>query len=139
LSVDIFYDGVSFRYKGWRKIRNLLEQIIAEGNMIPGDVSIILTSDNTLRKINVEFLEHDYFTDVITFNYNSGNLVNGEIYISIDTVRDNAKNYKVSLRNELTRVIIHGILHLTGYDDKSGEDRTMMRSREDYWLEQAGG
>jgi probable rRNA maturation factor len=139
LSVGIFYDGISFRYKGWRKIRTLLERIIADGKMIPGDVSIILTRDEKLRQINVEFLEHDYFTDVITFNYNSGDLVNGEIYISIDTVKGNAGNYKVSLVNELTRVMIHGILHLTGYDDKTEEGRRMMRSREDYWLDQAGG
>jgi probable rRNA maturation factor len=139
LSFGIFYDGISFRYKGWRKIRTLLERIITDGNLIPGDVSIILTGDERLRQINTEFLEHDYFTDVITFNYNSGDLVNGEIYISIDTVRDNARNYKVSLKNELTRVMIHGILHLTGYDDKSEEGRRTMRSMEDYWLEQAGG
>jgi probable rRNA maturation factor len=139
LSVGIYYDGISFRYKGWTKIRTLLEQVISDGNMIPGDVSIVLTSDEKLRQINVEFLEHDYFTDVITFDYNAGDLVNGEIYISIDTVRQNARNYKVSLKNELTRVMIHGILHLTGYDDKSEEGRTKMRNREDYWLEKAGG
>jgi probable rRNA maturation factor len=139
LSIGIFYDRVSFRYRGWKKIRTLLERVIADGNMIPGEISIILTSDERLRQINVEFLEHDYFTDVITFDYNSGDLVNGEVYISIDTVRENAKNYKVSLSNELTRVIIHGILHLTGYDDKTEEGRRLMRSREDHWLEQAGG
>jgi rRNA maturation RNase YbeY len=135
LSIRIFYDEVSYRYKGWLKLKGLLKQIITNSENRPGELSIILTGDTTLKGINVQFLEHDYFTDVITFNYNEDNIINGEIYISIDTVRNNAQNYDVSLYNELTRVIIHGVLHLTGYNDKSEEERKLMRDQEDRWLE----
>jgi rRNA maturation RNase YbeY len=135
LSIRIFYDEVSYRYKGWLKLKGLLKQIITNSENRPGELSIILTGDTTLKGINVQFLEHDYYTDVITFNYNEDNIINGEIYISIDTVRNNAQNYDVSLYNEVTRVIIHGVLHLTGYNDKSEEERKLMRDQEDRWIE----
>jgi rRNA maturation RNase YbeY len=88
-----------------------------------------------LRKINVSFLEHDYNTDVITFNYNSGKKLNGEVYISIDTVRVNSANYNVSLEQEVMRVMFHGILHLIGYDDKTGPQKREIRMMEDKWLD----
>ncbi len=102
--------------------------------MKPGNLSVIITDDVTVRNINIEFLEHDYYTDVITFNYNSEELISGEIYISIDTVRENASNYRISLNDEMSRVIIHGVLHLTGFDDKTETDKARMRKAEDYWL-----
>jgi rRNA maturation RNase YbeY len=134
LSIKIFYDDISFRYRGWRKFEQLLQELIRKENRQTGDLSIILTTDVNLRKINVEFLEHDYYTDVITFNYNEGDVINGEIYISIDTVKENSVNYNISFKNELTRVMIHGVLHLTGYNDKSDEEKLVMRNMEDFWL-----
>lgn len=112
----------------------LIERIIEEEKLIAGEISFIVTSDENLRSINVEFLEHDYFTDVITFNYNQGKRVSGEIYLSLDTVRGNASNFNVSLHKEMSRVMIHGVLHLTGYDDKTVSEKELMRSKEDYWL-----
>lgn len=135
MNIRIYYDNTGFRYKGWKNLEKILNKVIAKEGKISGDLNVIITNDENLKKINVQFLEHDYYTDVITFNYNSGNVVNGEIYVSLDTIKVNAKNYDVTLMNELTRVIIHGVLHLVGYNDKTAKEKEVMRSMEDYWLE----
>jgi len=134
LSIRIFYDNISFRIKGWRILKKVIEKVIRKENMISGDLNFIITDDITVRKINIQFLEHDYNTDVITFNYNEDDIINGEVYISLDSVKLNSSNYNVSLDEELNRVIIHGVLHLVGYDDKSKENKVVMREQEDLWL-----
>ncbi len=134
MSIRIFYDELVFRLKRSGKAKKLVSDIITKENRIAGDLSFIITNDERLKEINIEFLEHDYYTDVITFSYNEKDVINGEIYISLDRVKENALNYKVSLEAELLRVLIHGVLHLVGYDDNNEEKRSEMRRMEDYWL-----
>jgi probable rRNA maturation factor len=135
LSIRIFYDETNFRLKGSRKALKLIEKILGKERKIPGEINFVITKDQYLRKINVQFLKHDYHTDVITFDYCEGKIINGEVYIGLETVKNNATNYKVSLRMEVLRVMIHGILHLAGYDDKTEKQKKAMKRMEDLWLD----
>jgi probable rRNA maturation factor len=132
--IRVFYDDTDFRIKSWRRIRKLIEKVIAEEGKISGDLNFILTNDKTLKEINIEFLKHNYYTDVICFDCGEINIISGEIYISLDTVKINARNYKISYNTEIIRVMIHGVLHLCGYDDNEKRKKDEMRGREDYWL-----
>jgi rRNA maturation RNase YbeY len=135
LNIRIYYDNVKYRLRGVKRVIRLTEKVIRKEKGLSGDLNFILTTDNKLLKINKEFLKHNYFTDVIAFNYDSGKRFKGEVYISIETVHRNAHNYKVSLRNELMRVMIHGTLHICGYEDNSENEKLLMKEREDYWIE----
>lgn len=139
MSIRIFYDSTKYRFKGWRKARKLLDRVIRNSNMNSGDLSIIITTDENLKNINIEFLNHYYYTDVITFNYSKEKQLNGEIYISRERVKENANNYNVSLNDEMLRVMIHGVLHLTGYDDKTNDQKRVMRAMEEIWLAEREG
>lgn len=134
MSVRIFYDNVNFRFKDWRKFKKVLNEVITNENRISGDLNFIVTNDKNLKKMNIEFLKHTYLTDVIAFGYCNEEIIKGEIYISIDTVKRNANNYKVSLKQEVIRVMIHGVLHLCGYKDKRKEEREEMKKKEDKWI-----
>ena len=108
-----------------------IQKIIGSEGKSYGDICFVFCDDEYLLKLNLEHLQHDTYTDIITFDYCVGNELNGDIFISIERVLDNAKQFNVSFSNELSRVMAHGILHLCGYIDKSDADTELMRSKEE--------
>jgi rRNA maturation RNase YbeY len=99
-----------------------------------GEICIVFCDDEYLKKINVKHLNHDYYTDIITFDYSKDNEISGDLFISIDRVKENAKTNNVEFMNELCRVIIHGVLHLCGFNDKTTEEKTEIRQKENFFL-----
>ena len=99
-----------------------------------GDIAIVFCSDRYILDVNIKYLQHDYFTDIITFDYCEGNFLSGDLFISVDSVRENAEFFNTEFPDELNRVIVHGILHLVGYDDHTDEEKKLMREKEDYYL-----
>lgn len=137
MSIIVFYDSIKYRLKESRKIIKIIEKVILKESKIPGGLYFIITNDKKLLRINREFLKRNSLTDVIAFDYSEGKNVKGEIYISKETVKRNAYNYKVSLGDEMLRVMIHGTLHICGYNDKSKEEKSIMRKKEDEWIERS--
>jgi probable rRNA maturation factor len=135
LTIKIFYDNTTLRLREWKKVRGIIQKVISNEDKISGDLNFIITNDDNIRDINIKFLEHDYYTDIIAFDYSEGGVITGDIYISIDTIKINANNYNVSLKDEIIRVMVHGILHLCGYDDKTDCEREKMRLLENKWLD----
>jgi rRNA maturation RNase YbeY len=123
-----------FKLENETKISEWISKAINSENCKEGELNYIFCSDDYLHKINVDFLNHDTLTDIISFDYSVGKELHGDIYISVERVEDNAKDFDVSYEDELARVMIHGILHYCGYKDKSEEDAKLMRSKEDYYL-----
>jgi len=107
---------------------------IENENKISGDICFIFCNDSYLLNVNQKYLDHDFFTDVITFDYSVSNIVSGDIFISVDRVEENSKQYRVSFDYEMRRIMVHGVLHLVGYTDKSEEDKIIMTSKEDEYL-----
>ena len=103
-----------------------------------GDVNIIFCSDKYILDVNLRYLHHDYYTDIITFDYCEGKKPSGDLFISIDTVRENALEYGVEFDDELHRVMVHGLLHLIGYDDHTPEEEKIIHEKEDYYLKLRG-
>jgi probable rRNA maturation factor len=101
-----------------------------------GDITIVFCNDDYLLKVNRSYLNHDYYTDIITFDYSENKTISGDLFISLDRVKENAGIYQVSFHHELARVVFHGILHLCGYNDKYTEDIKLMREKEDLFLKQ---
>ncbi len=133
--INFFTEDISYRLRDIRKIKNWILKCIQEEGGELESINFILTSDEFLHKINLEYLQHDTYTDIITFDYNEGIMpIVSDIYISIDRCRDNAKTYGKGFKNEVHRVIIHGVLHLLGYKDKSKAEKAEMTSKEDYYL-----
>lgn len=131
---------ISFNYETEFQLHNedkhiqwILESIENE-NCSLGTVNYIFCDDNYLLKLNQDYLDHDTLTDIISFDYSVGKELHGDIFISIERVLDNAKDFGVNENDEIDRVMIHGILHYCGYKDKSEDERLIMRSKEDFYL-----
>jgi rRNA maturation RNase YbeY len=120
-----------------KKIKDLIKSILKYENKKLGEINIILQSDKEELSINKKFLKHNYYTDVIAFKYNRKSIVSGDIFISVDNVKRNAKKYNEEMKKELLRVIIHGILHLIGYDDKEKREKEIMSEKEEFYLNTA--
>jgi len=134
LKVKFHYDIEKFRLRDSKLIKRIISRIVSDGGMRGGLADVIFTSDEKVYEINKEFLGHDYYTDIITFDYNSGKTVNGEIYISAERVRLNAEKFGVKYDSEMRRVIFHGLLHLCGYDDSTTEEKKKMAEMEEMYL-----
>ena len=136
IMVSYFFEDTNFKFNR-RRLTSQWLKFTAESEIKRiGQVNIIFCSDNYILDINQKYLQHDYFTDIITFDYCEGKTLSGDLFISVDTVRENAIFYGTEFDDELNRVIVHGLLHLVGYDDHSEEDQKTMRSKEDYYLAQ---
>jgi len=108
-----------------------IKQVVAQLKKQAGDITYIFCSDAEILRINQFYLKHDYYTDIITFDYSEGDKISGDLFISIETVKTNSEKFKTGFDEELRRVMIHGILHLCGYEDKTPEKKKIMREKED--------
>jgi rRNA maturation RNase YbeY len=133
--IYFFKEQVNFRIIMKKKIYHIINKIIKIENSILHTLSIIFTSDKFLIKINKKYLFHNYYTDVLTFNYAiNNNIIYGDIFISIDRIKINCIIFNTTFINELVRVIIHGLLHLLGYNDSNNTERNIMRKKENFYL-----
>lgn len=115
-------------------LKNCLKDLILREKKITGDISIVLTTDEYVLKVNQDFLQHDYYTDIITFDYCEGNVVSGDLVISLDRIMENSQIQLTSIKEELCRVVYHGVLHLCGYGDKTEKEIIEMRAKEAFYL-----
>lgn len=134
MSIQYCVEDVSSPKIQKRKITNWIKDTIVSEGKITGDISFIFCSDDYLLEVNKQYLDHDYYTDIITFDYVADNVISGDIFISVDRVKENASEFKIEFLDELSRIIIHGVLHLLGYKDKSKKDKALMTQKEDFYL-----
>lgn len=121
-----------------RELKSFVKELISLEGFQLGDISLVFCSDEKLLSINKEYLDHDYYTDIITFDYCVLPKISGDLMISVDRIEDNAISNKVSFLLEFHRVVFHGVLHLCGYKDKSKKDISVMRSKENFYLNHFG-
>lgn len=126
-----FYSENSFKLQNPEKYSLWIENVISSEEKKLEEISYIFCNDDYLLNLNEEYLNHDTYTDIITFDYSIGRILQGDIYISTERVKENSEIYNVSFEEELRRVIVHGVLHLCGYKDKTNEESSIMREKED--------
>jgi rRNA maturation RNase YbeY len=130
-NIYFFSEDLEFTLNNQEKYRKWIKLIAEKEGKIIGDLNYIFCSDTYLHDINVQYLKHDTFTDIITFPYEEGETISGDIFISIERIRENAQSYNSTFETELNRVMAHGLLHLAGYNDKKESDKNLMRLKED--------
>ena len=133
--IRYYREDTKFDLKGKMQNNRWLKEVAEKEGRKIGDINIIFCSDSYLLDVNKKYLGHDYYTDIITFDYCEKDILSGDLFISVDCVRDNASFYGTEFSNELNRVMVHGVLHLIGYDDHTDEDIAVMRSKENTYLE----
>lgn len=126
-----FNSEIDFQLNSEALFSNWISRVILSENKKEGDINYIFCDDEFILDINKQYLNHDYYTDIISFDYSVGNELHGDIFISVERVQENAEDFNVTFEEELKRVIIHGILHYCGYKDKSEEEEALMRNKED--------
>ncbi len=137
MPIRFFYENITFEVPQPQKIRIWIKKIIQSEKYEVGEMNFIFCDDQYLHQINMEYLQHDTYTDIITFDQSeSETIIDSDIYISIERVKENADNQGVMFENELKRVMIHGVWHILGFGDKSEEEAKIMRVKEDESLEQ---
>ena len=134
--VRYYNDSTTYRLREKRKVAAWLKMVAEQEGYTLGDVTYIFCSSEVHRKMNIDYIGHDYFTDIITFDYSElkEGVVSGDIFIDVETVADNARIYGVTAREEMLRVVVHGVLHLCGQKDKEPEDEKEMHRKEDKYL-----
>ncbi|GAB6010989.1 rRNA maturation RNase YbeY [Viscerimonas tarda] len=136
--MSIFYQSEEVKFPAIkrRKVSSWIKEVIGSFGKKTGEISYIFCSDEKILEVNKTYLQHDYYTDIITFDYSDDKLVSGDIFISLDTVKSNSEQFNTGYMDELHRVIIHGALHLCGINDKSPEEQETMTKWENKALEQ---
>jgi probable rRNA maturation factor len=134
--IQYICEGVEMPLIEKTRINSWIKNTATKYNKKTGDIAYIFCSDERILEINKQYLNHDYYTDIITFDYSDSKTISGDIFISLDTVRSNAVDFGVDFEEELKRIIIHGVLHLCGQDDKTPELRKQMTEKENDALEQ---
>lgn len=134
-SLNFFNEDNDFKLSNPNVYKDWIFSFIQKYKKTVAEISFIFCSDDYLLNVNKKYLNHDYYTDIITFNYNEGNSVSGDIFISIERVKENASNFETSFNDELLRVLAHGVLHLLGFNDKSEEEQVVMTREENACIE----
>lgn len=112
-----------------------INNLIVSEKFLEGDLTVVFCNDDYLLDMNKTYMNHDYYTDIITFDYSESSMISGDLFVSVDRIMENSKDFGVSFNHELCRVLYHGVLHLCGYKDKEDEDIKVMRQKENYYLE----
>lgn len=135
--VNFFFEGTEVFEFPENIIKEQIFNILGDDSKTCGEISVIFCNDNFLLELNRKYLQHDYYTDIITFDYSEGDHIGGDLFISVERVNENAGKFNVFFIYELARVIFHGVLHLIGYDDNNSDNKAKMRQMEDNYLKSA--